>query len=174
VNKTRLTAIALALALLVLLIALSVGIAQLALIVSFDSADSVLAATFSTIVDAIVLFLLLGALIEEWILARRERELDGTGVPQLLIGLVSLYSLVFWLFVGSILFWVSRLFGWKNLAGGFAQPESRLISNAVVLAFVLLSFVLLVWRYRSGWLRARLVDAWRSWRRRLPDNTKGD
>ena len=156
-NKTRLASVALTFALTVALLLASVAISRLANVAHFDSADSVLVAAFSTVVDALVLLMLVGALIEEWLLARRDPGLAETGVPALLIGLVTLYSLVFWLFVGSLLAWVSRLFGWRNLVGGLLQPESRLISNAIVLTFVLLSFSLLVWRYRAPLIWSRFV-----------------
>lgn len=144
------------------LLVATLGRAALALHYRGDGVTTVVVAA-TLLADAVLLLIIRQLILD---------VLDGRArgaVPRLLPGLLALYGLLFWfVWAPTVTFFGSRL-GARWLAEGWVEPESQLIRTALVIAFVLISYQVLVGRYhRSGTpahIRARLAE-WRDTFRR--------
>lgn len=154
-NRTGTLAAALTLLVCTLLIGLLLILLRTAQVLNYDDGNTLTVAVATTAIDAALLSCIVGFLIYEWLLARREQVSGGKPIPAILTGLIALYILALWIFLGPTVYWVGTYTGIAVLTQGFNEPESRLTRNAVVLAFALLSAWLLVVRYR-----ARHVAEW--------------
>lgn len=133
-----------------------VAVNQAALLLNYQGnyTDAIIATL--TLLIELMLFIIVWVLIREVLLARKENELQGKPIPQILTSILALFIIVSWLSMALILFHIGTAVGWDIFSEGYTEPESQLFWAMLIFSFVFASFYFLVWGYQirniASWL----------------------